>query len=292
MRVGSPRLIASSAILTAGLFAAVGFGFVFHLLAARGLGPVGYGAFTASLTYVALWAVVMEGGVSVALTREAAADPARLAWAPRLALWKLRLGLAGAVGAVVSAWLFRFDLRVLALIAVMALGMMAQSGTRLAFGVFRAVGWFGWEATLATLQKAVLVLFTAAALGLGTGPAGVAAAFTMSYAVSVVLALARAWGAVKPALAGPREAARPPAGFFLWTCVPLFAIEILTGLYFKLDQVLLLRLRSPEETGHYAAAYYVIEALLFIVGGTMTSARTIAGTTPCGPCGALASMRG
>ncbi len=270
MRVGAPRPITSSVILTAGLLLAAGFGFAFHLMAARGLGPGDYGTFTASLTYVALWAVVMDGGVSVALTREAAADPARLGWARRLALWKIRLGLTGAAGAVASAWILGFDQRVLALIAVMALGMAALSGMRLAFAVFRVIGRFGWEAALSTLQKAVLLPLAAGALGLRTGPAGVAAALTLSYALSAGLALSRAWGAVRPALVAPAEAARPPAGFFLWTCAPLLAIELLTNLYFKLDQVLLLRLRGPEETGLYAAAYRVIEALLLMVGGTMT----------------------
>ena len=239
-------------------------------MAARGLGPGGYGAFTASLTYVALWAVVMEGGVGVALTREAAADPRRLAWAPWLALWRMRLGLVGAAGAVASAWLLNFEPQVLGLIAIMAVGMIGLSAMRLAFAVFRVVGWFTWEATFSTLQKLVLLPLTAGALILGAGAAGVAAAFTLSYAIGAAPAVGRAWNAVKPALASPPDPARPQAGFFLRICLPLFAIDLLTGLYFRVDQVLLLRLRGPEETGLYAAAYRVIEMLLLLVGGTMT----------------------
>ncbi|HEV8437205.1 MAG TPA: oligosaccharide flippase family protein [Methylomirabilota bacterium] len=263
-----PRLLASSAILTAGVFLAAGLGLVFHLVAARGLGPVDYGAFTASLTYVALWAVLMEGGISLALTREAAAEPARLAWAPRLLGWKIRLGVAGAGGAVASAWLLGFDRRIVLLIAVMALGMIALTAMRLAFAVFRVAGWFSSEATLSVFQKAALLVLALGALGLGGGAGGVAVAFTLSYVAAVVLALGRAASAVRPALAAPP--APPSARFLLWTCLPLLAIDLFTGLYFKLDQVLLLRLRGPEETGLYAAAYRVIEALLLAVGGTMT----------------------
>jgi O-antigen/teichoic acid export membrane protein len=270
MHVGPPRLIPSSIVLNAGAVVAAGLGFVFHLMAARGLGPIGYGVFTASLAYVALWAVVMEGGIGVALTREASADPRRLAWAPRFALWRIRLGLIGVAGAVASAWLLNFDPRVLGLIAIMAVGMVGLSAMRLAFAVFRAVGRFTWEATLSTLQKLVLVPLGAGALLLGTGTGGVAVTLTLSYAIGAVAAVGRAWTAVRPALTSSADAARPPAGFFLWTCVPLLIIDLLSGLYSKVDQVLLLHLRGPEETGLYAAAYRVNEALLLLVGGTMT----------------------
>jgi len=270
MRAGPPPLITSSVILTAGLFLAVVSGLVFHLMVARALGPADYGALTASVTYVALWAVLMEGGVSLALTREAAADPRRLSWAPRLLLWKSWLALTGVAGALTSAWLLGFDSRVLVLVAIMALGMVGFSGMRLAFGVFRAIGSFAWEAGLSTLQKGAVVLLAAAALRLGTGVVGVAAAFTLSYAIGAGLALRRAWRAVSPARDLPSDVDRPPAGFFFWTCIPLFASELLSNLYVKLDQIMLLRLRGPEETGLYAAAYRIVEALLLVVAGAMT----------------------
>jgi O-antigen/teichoic acid export membrane protein len=36
---------------------------VFHLLTARGLGPVGYGMLTASLAYAVLWAMEARAGL-------------------------------------------------------------------------------------------------------------------------------------------------------------------------------------------------------------------------------------
>ena len=61
-------MLGSSIVLTAGVAVSGGLALVFHLLAARGLGPVGYGVLMASLAYAVLWAIVMEGGISVALT--------------------------------------------------------------------------------------------------------------------------------------------------------------------------------------------------------------------------------
>ena len=263
-------MFADSVILDAGLLVAAGFGVLFHVMAARGLGPPAYGAFTASLSYVTLWAVLMEGGTGLSLTREASADPRRLAWASPIASWRIRLVLIGAAGAVAAAWLIQFDVRVIGLVAILVVGMAGLSLMRLAFAVFRAVGQFTWEAALSTLQKALLVVLTAAALALGTAAEGVALAFTLSYVISALPAVRRGWTIVRPALDAPGGVARPPAGFFLRTCVPLLFVELLTGLYFRVDQILLLRLRGPEETGLYAAAFRIVEALLLLVAGVMT----------------------
>lgn len=263
-------MIRPSAILNVGGLVAAGLGALFHVLAARGLGPEGYGAFAAALAYVTLWAVVMEGGTGVALTREASADPRRLGWAHRMAVWRSALGLAGIVAAPGSAWLLRWDPAVIGLVAVLAVGMAAQSFMRLAFAVFRVEGRFAVEAAASVLQKVVLVLVTAAAFLVWRTPLVVAVAFAVSLAVATVATLGPAWRAVTGGPPAPASAARPPAGFFTRTCVPLLAIELLTTVYFRVDQVLLLQLRGADESGLYGAAYRVVEAALLLVGGSMT----------------------
>ncbi len=265
-----PRLMTSSALLSLGVIGSAGLGFLFQLAAARGLGPGGYGAFTASLSFVTLWAIVMEGGIGLALTREASADPGRLAWAPRLALWKLRLALLGSVGAIASAWLLQFDARVVTLVGILAIAMAGFSAMRLAFAILRVIGRFGWEAVLSAAQKLILILFAAAALALGAEAAGIGLAFTASYVIVGLAALAITRRLSGPVLGSDASTERPPAGFFAWTCLPLLAVELFSGLYFRVDQVLLLRLRGLEETGLYAAAFRVIEMLLLLLGGTMT----------------------
>jgi len=265
-----PRLMTSSALLSLGVVGSAGLGFLFQLAAARGLGPVGYGAFTASLSYVTLWAIVMEGGIGLPLTREASADPRRLAWASRFALWKLGLALLGVAGAVVSAWLLEFEARVVGLVGIMAVGMAAVSAMRLAFAILRAIGRFTWEAALSTAQKLVLVSLTAAAFRIGTDAEGLALMFTVSYGIVAAAAMAVAWRARGLHVGSPANAAHPPAGFFRRTCVPLFAIELFSTLYFRVDQVLILRLRGPEETGLYAVAFRVIEMSLLLLSGTIT----------------------
>jgi O-antigen/teichoic acid export membrane protein len=239
----------------------------------------------ASLAYAVLWAIIMEGGISVALTREAAADPERLAWTPRLALWKIGLGLAGTAGAVGSGWLLGADRPTLTVIGILALGMVAVSEMRLAFAVFRVVGAFAWEAALSTLQKAVLLLLAAVVLLGGAGATAVALVFTLSYAVAAVLALGAARIHLRRRLGPAPWSGRPHAGFVLGTCAPLLAIELFTSLYFKLDQILLLQLRGAEETGLYAAAYRVIETLLLAVSGAMTVLSAgLPGRSSCVPC--------
>jgi O-antigen/teichoic acid export membrane protein len=263
-------VILPSLILNLGRIAAAGLGFLFHLIAARSLGAAGYGAFTASLALVSLWALVMEGGIGVALTRQAAADRQRLAWFPRMVLWRTWLALGGVAGAVVSAIVLGFPPHVVGLVAIMAVGMAATSSMWLGYAVFRSMGWFTWEAVVSALQKLILVLLTAAALPLATSPVVAALAFTSSLVIGGVIAITRAWQAVGRVRAAHPSAQGPPSGFFLRSCVPLLLIQLLTMLYLRIDQILLLQLRGPEETGLYAVAFRPIEALLFIVGGTMT----------------------
>lgn len=266
MGVARRPSLASSLRLTAGILISAGLGFLFHLVAARSLGPPGYGAFAAALTYASLWAIAMEAGISVALTREAAADRTRLAWAPRLARWKLGLGLAGAAGALASGGLFGVGEPVLLMIGILALGMLGLTGMRLASAVFRVTGRFGRDATLIALQKLLLLVLAIGALLAGAGAPGIALAFALSYWATAALALSLARADVESAAAPPTA---PPPGFLLRVCAPLFAVELLTGIYFKVDQIILLDLRGAEETGLYAAAYRVIEALLLLVGGAM-----------------------
>ena len=269
MRAEPRRLLGSSFNLTAGLLTSAGLGFVFHLTAGRGLGPAGYGAFAAALTYAALWAIVMEAGISLALIREAAADRSRLAWMPRLALWKLGLGLSGMAGALASSWLTGVSPDVRLLVGIMAAAMIGLAAMRLAFAVFRVVGAFEWEAALASFQKVLLLLLAIGALLIGSRPVGVAVAFALSYWATAAIALGRAWREVARNAGAPPEPRLPPPGFLLRVCAPLLAIDLLTGLYVKVDQIILLDLRGPEETGLYAAAARVIEALILVVGGAM-----------------------
>ncbi len=264
MSVAPPPSLAASFTLTAGLLISAALGVAFHLLAARSLEPAGYGAFAAALTYATLWSIVMEAGISVAFTREAAADRARLGWLPRLVRWKIGLGVAGGAGAVASGLLLGAGRDVAWLIGILALGMVGASGLRLAFAVFRVAGAFRREAIVSSVQKVALVLFAAGAIALHAGTTGVAVAMLLSYWIAAAMALSRA----RADVAGSPPGA-PPRRFLLRVCVPLFAVELLTGVYFKVDQVILLGLKGAEETGLYAAAYRVIEALLLAVAGSM-----------------------
>src|SRR5262245_38320199 len=269
MGVASPPSFAASFNLTAGLLASAAVGFLFHLIAARALEPVGCGAFAASLTYATLWSIFMEAGISVAFTREAAADRSRLGWMPRLAVWKLALGLLGTAGAIASGWLLGVSDHVMLMIGILALGMLGWTGMRLAFAVFRVIGAFRREALLSSLQKLALLVLAAGALLIGGGPTGVAVAFALSYWIIAAGALGHAHKDVGDAGANAPTPNRPPGGFLLRVCAPLFAVELLTGVYFKVDQVILLDLRGAAATGLYAAAYRVLGAMLLVVGGAM-----------------------
>jgi len=262
----APSSLPSSLRFTAGVLTSAGLGLLFYLVTARTLGPSGYGAFAAALTYATLWAIAMEARISVALTREAAAHGTRLAWVPRVARWKRGLGLVGIAGALACGALFRVGEELLLLIGILALGMLGLTGMRLASAVLRVAGRFGRDALLAALQRLLLLVFAIAVLFAGTGALGTALAVLLSYWITGAIALSLAGADVEGAAAQPSA---PPPGFLLRVCAPIFGVGLLTGIYFKVDRIILLDLRGAAQTGLYAAAYRVIEALLLLVGGAM-----------------------
>jgi O-antigen/teichoic acid export membrane protein len=259
--------IASSLTLTTGLVLSSGLGLVFHLLAARLLEPEGYGNFSAALTYATIWATVMEGGTSAVLTREAAAEPGRLGWIRRLGAWKLGLTVLGVAGAATTAVAVGLASPVPELVVILAVGMAAYGGMRLGWAALRAIGAFTWEAGTSVAQKLLLLGFLGLAWLGEPRPATVALAFSASYAAGAVLLLLAVWRPVRQA-----PAARPPALAVLWRrCVPLTLVELLTNVYFRMDQVMLVALRGPVETGLYGAAYRVLQALQLPVSGLMAA---------------------
>jgi O-antigen/teichoic acid export membrane protein len=257
--------IGSTVTLTTGLAVSSALGLLFHLLAARLLEPAGYGSFSAALTYATLWATVMEGGTSAVLTREAAAHPERLGWIARLGAWKLGFTALGVAGAVASAAVVGLAPPVPELVLILALGMAAYGAMRLGWAVLRVIGAFSWEAGTGVLQKVLLLAFLSVAWLVEPGAAAVALAFSASYVAGALLLLGAVWGPLRRAPVG-----RPPNLVVLWRrCVPLTLVELLTNLYFRVDQVMLLALRGPVETGLYGAAFRVLQALQLPVSGMM-----------------------
>src|SRR5262249_59556043 len=73
-----PRPLHNAALLTAASFAAKGCGLLMLLVSTAVLGKRGFGDYTAVMSFVALFAVATDPGLTTLAVRDVAQDPTRL----------------------------------------------------------------------------------------------------------------------------------------------------------------------------------------------------------------------
>lgn len=243
-------------------------------------GGVGaFGTYAAVFAFLAVVAVVADGGLYLVFTRAAATESARevklLKTILVLRLYTL-LAVLGFLAAVVS--FLHYPAVVRQGILLGALGVAAQLVTQITLGVFQkrlrmvppAVGEIAGRAVtflltilFAALRGGILLFVSAFVLG------------SLTTLVWNVLAVRR--------LLPPPESFRRPLGrldggraqslsFLLREAWPLGLLLIFWMIVFRADSVLLFYLRPPEDLGWYALPHKILESLLFfpaMIGGLL-----------------------
>ena len=163
--------------------------------------------------------IVLDFGISVVLTRAVARDPGATAerWATAATLKLLLLGLVGPVYLAVPLLMHRpWDTT--AAVWLLGLAIVLQTFLENAVSVFTAVQRLEQEFQMRLLEKIVLVTVGFAALGLGVGLLGVAAAFALAAAVSLVFAVGASTAASRRSRDGgaPRGRGAWPGSWPRW----------------------------------------------------------------------------
>jgi O-antigen/teichoic acid export membrane protein len=127
-------------------------------------------------------------------------------------------------------------------------------------GVLQGLERFGWDSIVVAVDRGILLLFGAGALGVGSGLRGLVFAFVAARGTALALT---AWitrtqlGGVglrfDRALWGELQKTALPFGLFL----------VVLNLYSYVDAVMLGVMRTDVETGLYTAAYRVYEGLTY-----------------------------
>jgi O-antigen/teichoic acid export membrane protein len=230
---------------------------VLVIATARILGPAEFGKFTFAYALATVLGIVLDFGISVVLTRAVARDPGATAerWATASTLKLLLLGLVGPVYLAVPLLMHRpWDTT--AAVWLLGLAIVLQTFLENAVSVFTAVQRLEQEFQMRLLEKIVLVTVGFAALGLGVGLLGVAAAFALAPAVSLVFAVGRIHRRVAPLdrwwrPAGARRLARELA--------PVAQAQFLGVATSRLAPVALVLLTSDQAAGHFGAAFRVYD---------------------------------
>jgi len=260
---GSAERVARNAALKV-LSQATRFGSLVLIVAtARVLGPAEFGKFTFAYALATVLGIVLDFGISVVLTRAVARDPGATAerWGTASTLKLLLLGLIGPVYLAVPLLMHRpWDTT--AAVWLLGLAIALQTFLENAVSVFTAVQRLEQELQMRLLEKGVLVTVGFAALGLGAGLLGVAAAFALAAAVSLVFAIGRIHRRLAPLdqwwrPAGARRLARELA--------PVAQAQVLGVATSRLAPVALVLLTGDQAAGHFGAAFRVYDVAWIVL---------------------------
>jgi O-antigen/teichoic acid export membrane protein len=267
--------------LLAGLVTARLFDFALYLLLARRFGVEQFGAYTYALSFVLLFSVLADFGVTTVLTREIARGPrrTRTLLADALTL-KLGLSLVTAAVVLVAALVSRSSPATLALIAVFTAGMLLRSAALAFDGLLRAANRAGTVGIAVLCSSAAgLAVATALVLG-GRGVMGGAIAYLVSglvHLAAVAWPARDLWRAHEDADATVAPGGEPVAGAvppeaaswrgrlgMLRECAPLALSCIFIALYFRIDAVMLHALQDDRAVGLYGGIYRIFEAFAML----------------------------
>jgi O-antigen/teichoic acid export membrane protein len=235
----------------------------FTVAAARSLGPMDFGAFAYALSLSLLVATLPTWGLGMLLVQRGSAEPARLpALLSETLVWRTAIAVPVFLAAGVAGYAARPDaesgVAFLLVLGATIVDVYTDAGRDVALARQDQRG----------ISMALVVQrFSAAALGITALAAGLGlVGLSVAYLCSTLLGAVGVWRSVR------HLGVRPDYRTIRWEgllrtgrlSVPLGISVIASMALFRIDQVLLAELKSDEAVGAYAAAYRLIETVLFV----------------------------
>ena len=262
----SGNIARSTASLTLRRVALIGISFVSTLFITRKLGPSSYGALQAGLATWGLIIALCDFGVSMALSREMAKDPASQPSLLRATYWvqgawAVLMTLAMAALAISVGGSQRSQIL---LVLAPSILVSAFSSGRTLFLVRYEMGYVVIVDLVTTsIQTAAMI----AVVWLGFGPVAVAAAISAGTIVNSI------WiGIAAHRRAGEFHIWRHSARRIVKAAAPLGAMGILSRVYLSIDLVILGFMRTGISVGNYAVAVKIASLANTIPGLLVASA--------------------
>lgn len=254
-----------------------GLDLLFALLYLRVLRPEGVAALQYLVIFTTYLDTVVNFGFNTLLARDVSRAPGQ-AWQAFRTVSLVRLGL-WLLGAPV-VWLVVGPLRAISGLpeeAALAgwlfyLALLPSIPASSASGLLWAAERLELPALVSLVTTVLKIVASGALLLLGWGLVGMAVAAVAVNVVTAVVLLALARGATAPVQppAGDALAVTQPRAL-LRESWPLFVNQLLAGLFFKVDGLLLPGLAGERAAGSYAAAYKVVDGV-----GVISSSFTLA----------------
>jgi len=236
--------------------------FLLFAVLAREVGQEGLGSFVFAFAFLGVALIPVALGCDTYMLREVAKDRAA---ADRLFfnVLALKLVMAGPVLAVcfVAVAALGYDGRTRDTVYVLAVGLLLDLMGKSLNAMFNATERSDLLVRSLMLQRVITAGLGIGALAAGYGVVAVAALYSIGSAVGFVVgmtSLSRHHGLP------PRIVDRSAWRGLTASSFPFAVQDVVTGLLFKLDAVILSLMAAEAAVGRYGAAYRVLEATMFL----------------------------
>jgi O-antigen/teichoic acid export membrane protein len=237
-------------------------------LMARTLDPSGFGVYNAMASYVGLFGVLTDLGVTTVSLQRMTADPDRESeWLGALAGLRGALSLVVMAACAISIPLFLSNAHHGHLVGLIATAGLLSAGPNTLMTVFQARMRVGLALSLSLLSS---VIWLGETIALAIVHGSVVAFAIANLANLLVISLIQVRVTMRYAHIAWR-AGRKHWRSLSRVALPLGIASVLITVYYQIDQVLLLQIAGPRETGIYSAAYRILAPLLFFPTAVMSA---------------------
>lgn len=244
-----------------------GVNLVYAAFTLRMLGPTGNGTYIWAISIWVLTSTITDFGLGILLTREVSRDRSQAnrylvsATVLRVLLWLAALLLPLGFIAADYVGLYHVTLDAVATLGFLVLGILPSTlAASLAF-LFNAYERFEYRVAVDVLSSMVQITLGVIVLLLGFGYVGLAA----STILTNLFTLGSLYYLVRTRLFIPHwEFDRNLTRTMVSESYPLMLNNLLSGIFFRVDTLILQPYRGYTELGYYGAAYSFINSLNFI----------------------------
>lgn len=234
-----------------------------QIAAARYLGEKGFGIFAFAFAATSILMILADSGINTLLTREISRQPDRTGNYLGNA-FVLKGGLSLIAALILLGFPLATGMDATTRLVVWAIGfaLLINGYTDIYIAVFRAFEQMSLVSVLMMVQRGVFFILGLAVLSMGYKIVPFSIAFLFAACINLAIAQwqmrvrhgrkiwEKEWNLIKE--------------IFL-SSLPIGGTILCTYIYFRIDSVMLYYLRGEAETGWYAAAFKLIEAVVLLI---------------------------
>jgi O-antigen/teichoic acid export membrane protein len=229
------------------------------------VGVDAYGMYFALFNYTYLFSVILDFGVNNFNNRIIARHPSRVAtYIPNLLSVKLVLGLVFFLLVAITSWMSGYTYDQMAMLGVLALNQILLSYILYLRSNLTALHYFKTDAIISVMDRLLVIiccgtmLYTPLGQQVGFDIRWFAYSQTTALFITAGIAAATLYGKVEIQLSWWRWRF---VRAILWSALPYAMLGLLMGIYYRIDAVMLERMRGAAETGIYAKSFRLLDAV-------------------------------